>query len=1004
MVRFLISRPIGVFSIVLALFALGVVGMLNMPVSLLPELNIPEITIHVFDNNSDARQLENNIIAPIRLQLMQLNNLISIESSTTDESSIVKLRFAHGTNIEYSFIEANEKIDELSPIFIGSVSRPSILKTSPSDIPVFYIRIGLSDKVSKDPYEWLALSKFVNQVIKRRLEQLNEIAFVDINGLEQEQIIIIPNELKINTLGITYDDIIKLLNENNLNLGSLLFKDGHYQYHVRFATHTKTIAEIRSLKILKNGKILMLSEIAEVLQQPIKKSGYNIVNKSNAITLAVYKQPSARVQSMHDKVNQLINEVSKDNPNISFQYSRDQARLLRVSLSNLEQSLLLGLCCAILIVFIILRSFIKPFIIALSIPISLAISFLFLYLIGISINIISLAGLILGVGMMVDNSIIVTDNINQWQLRGKSIEDACIIGTNEVIRPLISSVLTTCAVFIPLIFLSGIAGSLFFDQAIAVSISLFSSLLVSFSVVPVLYKLLISPKSNSIIRNNNDIIIYEKSLSKSLKNSLITILLFLIIIPIGIVLFILIDKQAFPNLKQKETIIKLEWNEPITASENKNRIVNILESLQHNIDEYEVFAGNQQFTLKKDHSTTSSESEIYIKSKNSQSLSSFQHEFDSTMIMNYKESSYSYHPAENIFDMMFIQNEAPLILKIRPVSGNTIKNSDIEKIKLLISDTKGKTNFRSEIIYELKVDIEKMYLYDITLPSLIQSLKLQFSYYKVSEIKDGGTVVDILLSSETKETFQATLAKSSLSNSNGERIPLSSFTALKKVNALKTIRADHNGEYIPIEFHADYRNYNDVINLQENKLSSLPNLFFTWEGNIYTNLLLLKEMLFILIISLILLYFILAAQFESMLQPIIVLFELLIGISSAIVFLFITNNSFNIMAMIGIIVMSGIVINDSILKVDTINKLRAEGYPLLEAIKFAGLRRFRAIVMTSLTTILAMIPILFYGEIGSELQKPMAIALIGGLFIGTLVSLYLIPLLYFYLYSIKSKK
>jgi multidrug efflux pump subunit AcrB len=141
-----------------------------------------------------------------------------------------------------------------------------------------------------------------------------------------------------------------------------------------------------------------------------------------------------------------------------------------------------------------------------------------------------------------------------------------------------------------------------------------------------------------------------------------------------------------------------------------------------------------------------------------------------------------------------------------------------------------------------------------------------------------------------------------------------------------------------------------------------------------------------------------------MLQPIIVLFELLIGISSAIVFLFITNNSFNIMAMIGIIVMSGIVINDSILKVDTINKLRAEGYPLLEAIKFAGLRRFRAIVMTSLTTILAMIPILFYGEIGSELQKPMAIALIGGLFIGTLVSLYLIPLLYFYLYSIKSKK
>ncbi len=987
---------------------MGLVAAYQMPVSLLPELDVPEITIHLQQTDIDARRLENSVVAPIRNQLAQLNNLHTIESTTRDGSATMNLRFKHGTHIQYAFLETNEKVDALTSLLPVGMDRPVILKSSPSDIPVFYLRISPGKQIAEKTEGFLELSEFVVQIVKRRLEQLTDVSFVDINGLEQAEIALFANESKMNAIGISHEEIATTLQNNNITIGSLLFQDGQYQYHVRIGGTLRDAEDIGRLLLVKNNRQYSLSEFIQIRRQPQKKEGYNMFMGNQAITMAVYKQADARMQDMQKQVNNSIAELTNEHPDLQFDIGRDQATLLRVSLENLQQTLLLGIMFSVIVVFGFMRSRKQPLLIALTIPVALIVAVFFLYLSGVSINTISLAGLILGVGMMIDNAIIVTDNINQWRKRGASVDEACIGGTNEVIRPLISSTLTTCAVFIPLVFLSGIAGALFYEQAVAVALSLTSSLFVSIIVLPVLYRATYTAKPNQTFSEISAVRWYEHLLVIVMNNRLATLFIFICLIPLGYFIFSTINKQAFPIITQTEVIVKIDWNEPITIIENKERTINLVSQLRTPILNHEMFIGIQQFVFLKGMRPKPNEAEIYFRLAEPTHLSDILNEFSAIFKIYYPSAQLTFKPAENIFDMVFSQNSAPLTARLRPVVdkplGITEVNAIISTTNKLPFQQQAKINSTTGTIIAIYPDFAKMALYDVDYIALLSRLELLFGNKFISAIKEGGNSLPIVFA-PTPGSFTNKISSGFVTNKQNKQIPLSAILEFDKSTEIKTIMADKHGEFVAVEFEADYSDFKHVMNISNDAFSQLnEELRLTWHGSLFEGLDILNELLIVLMVSFLLLYFILAAQFESLSQPIIVLSELIFAAVGALLFLWIFNNSLNIMSMIGIIVMSGITINDSILKIDTINRLRKQGYNIQNAILEGGKRRFKPIMMTSLTTILALLPLMFIKGIGSDLQLPLALSVIGGLTVGTFVSLYFIPILYYYLNKLLSKK
>jgi multidrug efflux pump subunit AcrB len=985
---------------VLAISVLGIIALLTMPVSLLPEIDIPNISVQIKYEKADARSLENTVVKTLRQQLMQVGGLQSIESETSDGFSEIKLNFSHSTNIEYAYIEANEKIDEISAGFPRDMERPMLIKKKPSDIPVFYISIVPTDDFYKKGRTFTQLSEYTENVVKRRFEQLSDVSMVDISGLNSSQITITPNTNKLENLGFTNDDISDAIKKNNFQISNLSFRDGYYVYRLRIKPGINSIEDFREINIQKNGRLFKLGDLAEVNLQTTAGNGMFLHNKSRAISMAVFKQSEARMKDINNSVKDAIDDLKRQNPDIDFISERNQTQLLKYSISNLKQTLILGIILAMAIMFLFIGQSKLPIIISISIPVSLIISFFFLQIANISINIISLSGLILSVGLMIDNSIIVIDNINQFKSAGQNTFNATINGTKEVIRPLISSVLTTCAVFIPLVALSGISGAIFYDQAITITITLIVSLFISIMLIPVLYNLMVGngPISEKINSGKWMLATYERMLHIVMKRKPTFILIFLLLIPLGYLLFSLIEKEKFPKLSQKDLISKIEWNEAINLKENEKRTMEFLNEIQLQTQHTSTYIGKKQFTLSESENINPNSITLYLNFEKIINTEDVSRKIKTFINEKYPLAKISFSPSENIFQRIFSPQISLLEAKFRHRNNQRLNADFIEKINLSFShssELKNSNQNRLQQAYEIYPNHENLLLYNLSLNDVIKKTEVLFGGLIIDGFPNGNKTINIAISKPATGIFQS-LNTETIKNSKGVSIPLSSVLEFKKVNKIRSISADKQGEYYGISFN---NNENKSTLIEENIRKSivpLKDVEVDFGGNIYEKKILFKEFLMVMSISLILLYLILAAQFESLLLPLIILTEIIFDISGALLFLYIFQSSLNLMSALGLIVMSGIIINDSIIKIDTIQKERLKGKTLEMSIFEGGKRRFYPIVMTSLTTILALIPLLLFGGMGVELQIPLALSIIGGLFLGTIVSLFFIPIMFYY--------
>lgn len=1015
MIKFLIQRPIAVLMAFTAFFIVGLVTYFTLPVSLLPDIAIPEITVQVSAQNTSARELENTIVRPLRQQLIQVAKLKDMNSDTRDGAGIIRLNFDFGTNTDLAFIEVNEKIDAAMNYLPKDAERPKVIKASATDIPVFYLNLTLKEDNSSSSEDFLNLCEFAENVIKRRIEQLPEVAMVDVTGLIEKQLQIEPDPDKLAVLGLSIEEIEKALAQNNVAPGSMTVRDGYYEYNIKFSTLLRTAEDVENILLRKEGRIVRLGDFCKIGIVSAGEKGMSISNGKRAVTLAVIKQSDENMEDMKAAINSTMDYFKKVYPGIDFSVSRNQTELLDYTISNLQQNLSLGFLFICIVAVIFLGDIKSPFIIGLSIVVSIVICFLFFYLFKMSLNIISLSGLILALGMMIDSSIIVTENISQYRERGYSLRRACVAGTGEVITPMISSSLTTIAVFVPLIFMSGIAGALFYDQAFAVTVGLLVSYLTGIMLLPVLYMLFyrmgVRGKSwFSRMRINNPLKehtldrFYDAGVDWVFAHKVLSTVFCLVSIPLCLFMFYVIDKERMPAIDQNELIVRVEWNENIHVDENRHRVDALFNELKNETIEQTASVGQQDYLLNRDRALSSSEAELYLKTGSSSDIAPLQQKIFQRLKAEYPLAVVTFSPPETVFEKLFVTGEADVVAEL--YARNKEKVPLAGDLRGLEQQFAGQTGISpTGIAFENQLNIsilhEKLLLYNVSNDELYRVLKTAFKEYSVAMLHSYRQYLPISIVGE-EQTVNDVLRQTLIStrpDNKGEvdYIPLRDLVRVAPAEDLKTITAGRNGEYIPFRFyevkHADA--------LME-KVKQVSDATGDWDtgfsGSFFSNRKMLDELVVILFISILLMYFILAAQFESFMQPLIVLLEIPVDVAFALLLLWVCGHTLNLMSAIGLIVTCGIIINDSILKLDAINELRKSGMPLLEAIHEAGRRRLRPIIMTSLTTIFAMVPLLFSLDMGSELQKPLSIAMIGAMFIGTLVSLFIIPLIYWFIY------
>ena len=1015
MLKRLLDRPITVTMALLVVMVLGVVSMRMLPVSLIPEVDVPYITVQVTAPGLSAREIDETVVRPLRQQLIQIHSLEDIRSESRDGGGSISLTFHQGDDIDYLFIEVNEKIDRTMGS-LKDIERPRVLKSSATDIPAFYINMTLKEEgpipegtdTALFPVSdrFSAMSRFASEVAAKRIEQLKEVAMVDISGCVRPEILVIPDQEALRRIGMTESEFEGCISAANIRLGSLTIRDGEYRYNVKFQSFASSREDIEDIYINRDGKILQIKDIARVIEHPAKRSGLVRSDGRDAVTMAVIKQSDARMSDLKESISRLMGQFSRDYPQVEFEVTRDQTELLEYSINNLVGNIVAGVILACIVIFLFMQDFRSPALVAFTIPSALIFSMLVFYAIGLSVNIISLSGLVLGVGMMVDNTIVLIDNITaRWQ-RGDPLRRAVLKGTSEVVAPMLSSVLTTCAVFIPLIFVSGTAGAMFYDQAMAVTIVLLTAYAVTVTVVPVYYwwwyRGFTSFRPNPFLEKfsfNRVTGAYESGLMWMFRHRWAGWGLFTVSFAGIILCFMFIPKEKLPEITYTDMIMNVDWNDRLSLEQNTERVKEIESLSGQYATQSTSMVGMQQFVLGHSGDPSVSEAVMYFKCPDAGSLDALRGEISAHLARRYPQAVYGFEASGNIFDMVFAEREPDLVARLRPVSAPQL---DAGMLRDVVREIAGRfpgmyvpqVEMKEDILYV--ADPEMMALYGVSYRDLVTVLENALNSNSLFNIVQGDETLPVVMGVDTRDLHS--IIDATYVRRDGADIPVSVLMKQTYDQDLKTVTAGPEGNYYPLRMELSGYGAPEVMDGVRDAVRRDGNFEVSFSGSYFSSRRMVGEMAVVLLIALVLLYLILASQFESLVQPLIVMSEIVIDIFGALLLLWACGATVNLMSMIGLVVVCGIVINDSILKIDTINRLRKDGFHLKHAIMEAGQRRLKAIVMTSLTTILSVCPFLGRGSMGDDLQYPMSLVIIAGMVVGTAVSLFFVPVVYYGIY------
>jgi len=1014
-----VNRPVTVIMFYMALAVLGAFAFMRLAVDLLPKLEPPAISVVTIYPGASAEDVEQKVTKLIEEQVSTINNVSKVTSSSKDNISIVTITFNWGTDIAEATNDVRDAIDRVKRRLPDDAEEPSIFKFSTSTLPVMMIGINSSESFP-------GINKIIEDKIAQPLRQVPGVGAVFAIGGPQREILIKVDPKKLEAYNLTIPQIAQVLQAENLSLPAGVIKVGLKEYNVRVPGEFKNIEEIKSTVIGNyQGALVYLRDVADVIDTIKEQTLYVKINNTPGVLLFIQKQATANTIEVVEAVKKVLPRIQQTLPkDVKLNIAFDSSDFIRNSIRNLSNAVVYGAVFVILIVLLFLRKIRASLIIILTIPFSLIVAFITLYLIGGTINLISLSSLAIAVGIVVDNAIVVLENITRHIERGENPKTASVIASNEIGLAISASSLTNIAVFFPLAFLTGIAGFLFKELGYLVTVMVITSLLASLTLTPTLASKWLKPQEkikNRFLSNLFDASerwfksienFYGGIISWALRHKLIVVLIAFVLFAGSFILFRFVGFEFFPasDTGQIQVVAQLpvgtRLEESIKVGEQIQQIVR--EEIPEKWRRYifmragtteQGFAtitgqveGNNVITVGarlvplKERTMTVQElgAKIRERVKSIPGIEKFEISRGSD------------------FQALLFGGGKPLTVEVTGYDLN-LTSKVAEQIKSELEKIPGAKDVqigRSGLTPEIRIEIDKQKSASLGLNTAMIATTIRSSIYglKATSYKELGDEYDITIQpgSDLRNSISY-LSEIPVRTLTGNIVKIKDIAKIYDTYSPIEIQRRDRQRIIPVGANVEGRALGDVVKDLQERIKNLdipPGVEIKFAGQVEEQAKAFSDLFQVLILGIILTYMIMASQFESLLHPFVIMFAVPFAFTGVVLGLLLFGVPFGLTAFMGLIMLVGIVVNNAIVLVDYTNLLRARGYEVYEALVTAGRTRLRPVLMTTLTTILGTLPLAIFRGEGSELWRPLGITMLGGLTFSTLITLVLVPTIY----------
>nr|MBO2494615.1 multidrug ABC transporter [Clostridia bacterium] len=998
-----IRRPVTTVMVVLIVFILGFVSLSRLNVDLLPSINLPVMVVSVQYSGAGPEEVENIVTRNIESVLATVSNLESMRSISSEGSLLVILQFTQGTDMDVAALEVREKLDMIRGVLPDGVSDPIVLKLDPNMLPIMSFAVSQEGKTDQELQVW------VEDVLKPRIERIEGVASVSILGAKQTEVKVIVDPEKLMSYGLSMDLVVSALRAGNLNLPGGVVQDGQYDLLVRVSGQFTNLDELLNVPVMSStGTTYLLRDLARVEKGVKDDRQYSRVNQHDSLSISIYKESTANTVRVAEKVNRELESIRKSYPDISVMTIVDQSKFIKSSISAVTSNAYIGAVLAIAILLIFLKNITPTLIIAVSIPFSVISTFVLMYFSGITLNIISLGGLALGVGMMVDNSIVTLENIYRMREQGLNPIDAAEKGTNEITMAIVASTLTTVCIFLPIVFTQGMTAEIFRELSITVTFSLLASLGVALTLVPMLASKLVTRqgfgKKNVTVERVTEK--YRRMLEWSLEHRKTIVLITAVVFGMSIVLLPLVGVEYFPTVDQGQIEIEVSLPKGSSFSETLEAVQKV-EKIVSEIPEVEMVwasIGGQQLGMIMGGSARDQGSITAVLKPLGQRNRTTQ-QVGEEIRQKVKEI------AGCQIQVNASGGFAGLGLGIMGASISiSIKGQDLSVLKKIaddvveiVSNVPGTREVRSSFEegrpeLRIVIDRQRASQYGLNVAMISSAVQSQLQGVVATRYKEEGTEIDVRVQLPDDGLFKAQHVENLMVTSPlGVSVPLKSVARFEYAQGPVRIERHDQSRVVTVSGSYEGRSFGDVMKDIQERLDDYPlpeGYFIEYGGEQEQLLQAFSDLRLVLVLGVVLVYMIMASQFESLIHPFTVMFTVPLAFTGGLMGLLIAGKPLSVPAFLGFIMLVGIVVNNGIVLVDYINRLRENSVNLKPAIVQAGVTRLRPVLMTSLTTILGLLPLaLGLGE-SSELQVPLAVTVMSGLTFSTFLTLVVIPVIY----------
>ena len=1007
--EFSIRRPVTVLMASLIAIMLGAIAFVEIPVDLMPEVVYPTISVRAEYPGVAPEEMETLVVRPLEEAFSAAPGVEELSSTVSEGRVYVSVRFEYGSNMDEAANEMRTRLDRRRSYLPEDMEPPTMYKYDSAQYPILYLTVSANDMDAKQ------LRHFVEKQLQYRMERAPGVAAFSIRGGLRREIHIDLDLKKLRALDLSIASVVQIVGRENVNRPVGPMDEGRFEVLLRTKGEYENLDQIRDVVVATRGGVpVYLRDIAIVEDSHEEETYLVSVDGNPAVRMYVYKQSGANTVEVSDALWTEVDGIHKDYPNIKIEKTRDSADFIKASIQNVRGATLQGAGLAVLVLLFFLRSFSATMIIGVAIPISVISTFALMYFNGFTLNTVSFGGLALGVGMLVDNAIVVLENIYRHREEGKDRYQAALTGSAEVATAITASTLTTIAVFVPVLFIGGMSAETFKQLAYVVSFALMCSLIVALTVAPAMCSRFLRGKAADSEAGVQGWMArwYGEVIEWSLAHRVMVVGLSAASFGAALYMAPLIGVELQPEVDEGELRVDVEL-EPGTR-------VEITDALMHRL---------QRLTRE----SFPEISTIMLTSGGGSSGRDGNGGHLGEMRIQLKDRAERERSAAEIASALrpMLQIEPGMMVKTRISSGMFSRRggdegSDRLSIQIRGHELEAGMEYAKQVrdamgrvpgVVEAQisqrpgmpemlvvVDRPRAASMGLNVSEIADALETAIGGRRTSMFREGGDEYNILVRLQQKDRLALSqIGAVPLATPVGRTIPAESVVALKRQEGPTFIQRIDQQRILTVTGSLDDRDLGSVVTDMETALRAIPRpegFDIIFGGEYEEQQEAFRELTFASLLALALVYMVMASQFESLRDPLIILFSIPLAAIGVVLMLLLTETTFNMQAFLGVIVLVGVVVNNAIVLVDYMNLLRREyGMKLREAVVTAGSRRLRPILMTTITTVLGLGPMaLGVGE-GAELQAPMARTVIGGLTTSTLITLVFIPVIYYTLES-----